>query len=93
VLSQISRVAFLSLARIYLVLSSWLELIFGTLQLHAHLSGSISRQCLHEVWVQKRERGETTLEDPLIVMPRGKFDYNLETWVHHLFMFLILPVP
>ncbi|KIN04964.1 hypothetical protein OIDMADRAFT_101825 [Oidiodendron maius Zn] len=50
------------------------------IELHAHLSGSISRECLHEVWVQKRERGETTLEDPLIVMPQGKFDYNLETF-------------
>ncbi|KUJ22106.1 Metallo-dependent hydrolase [Mollisia scopiformis] len=50
------------------------------IELHAHLSGSISRQCLHEVWVQKKKRGETELEDPLIVMPEGKFDYNLDTF-------------
>ncbi|KAA8568173.1 hypothetical protein EYC84_008568 [Monilinia fructicola] len=49
------------------------------IELHAHLSGSISRQCLHEVWLQKWERGETTLQDPLIEMPDGKFDYDLET--------------
>lgn len=44
--------------------------------------------------MQKRERGETTLEDPLIVMPQGKFDYNLETWVHHLLtcLFAVLAV-
>ncbi|KAJ5042889.1 uncharacterized protein L3040_004280 [Drepanopeziza brunnea f. sp. 'multigermtubi'] len=47
-------------------------------ELHAHLTGSISRECLHEVWVQKKSRGETTLEDPLIEMPVGKFDYALE---------------
>ncbi|KAG4026968.1 hypothetical protein MFRU_034g00280 [Monilinia fructicola] len=50
------------------------------IELHAHLSGSISRQCLHEVWLQKWERGETTLQDPLIEMPDGKFDYDLETF-------------
>lgn len=49
-------------------------------QLHAHLSGSISRQCLHEIWA---ERKQTTpafeMEDPLIEMPIDKFDYDLET--------------
>ncbi|APA10856.1 hypothetical protein sscle_07g056260 [Sclerotinia sclerotiorum 1980 UF-70] len=50
------------------------------IELHAHLSGSISRQCLHEVWLQKQERGETTLVDPLVEMPDGKFDYDLETF-------------
>jgi adenosine deaminase len=49
------------------------------MQLHAHLSGSISRECLHQVWKMKKELGETTLVDPLIEMPSGKFDYNLET--------------
>ncbi len=48
----------------------------SSLQLHAHLSGSISRQCLHEVW---RQRGETGLEDPLAAMPDGKHDYDLKT--------------
>lgn len=50
------------------------------IELHAHLSGSISRECLHEIWVQKRNRGEVGLEDPLVEMPVGKFDYNLETF-------------
>ncbi|KAM0188697.1 hypothetical protein ACHAPC_003555 [Botrytis cinerea] len=50
------------------------------LELHAHLSGSISRQCLHEVWLQKWERGETTMQDPLVEMPVGKFDYDSETF-------------
>ncbi|RAL64896.1 hypothetical protein DID88_001490 [Monilinia fructigena] len=64
--------------------SSSLEIIdfisLPKIELHAHLSGSISRQCLHEVWLQKWERGETTLQDPLIEMPDGKFDYDLETF-------------
>lgn len=48
-------------------------------QLHAHLSGSISRQCLHEVWLMKKEAGETDLADPLVEMPEGKHDYDLKT--------------
>ncbi|CAN8097476.1 unnamed protein product [Discula destructiva] len=50
------------------------------IELHAHLSGSISRHCLHEVWVTKRAAGETDLADPLVEMPDGKHDYNLETF-------------
>ncbi|TGO13271.1 hypothetical protein BTUL_0073g00390 [Botrytis tulipae] len=50
------------------------------IELHAHLSGSISRQCLHEVWLQKWEKGETTMQDPLVEMPVDKFDYDLETF-------------
>ncbi|ROW14941.1 hypothetical protein VPNG_03361 [Cytospora leucostoma] len=48
------------------------------IELHAHLSGSISRQCLHEVWLMKKEAGETDLADPLIEMPDGKHDYDLK---------------
>ncbi|TPX09483.1 uncharacterized protein E0L32_009371 [Thyridium curvatum] len=50
------------------------------IELHAHLSGSISRQCLHEVWLRKKAAGETDLEDPLVVMPPGKHDYDLKTF-------------
>ncbi|KAH8588144.1 hypothetical protein B0O99DRAFT_656092 [Bisporella sp. PMI_857] len=50
------------------------------IELHAHLSGSISRECLHEIWLQKKQDGETDLEDPLIEMPVDKFDYDLETF-------------
>ncbi|KAK3340871.1 hypothetical protein B0H65DRAFT_274076 [Neurospora tetraspora] len=50
------------------------------IELHAHLSGSISRQCLHEVWLKKKENGETDLQDPLIKMPLGKHDYDLKTF-------------
>ncbi|CAL3969245.1 unnamed protein product [Diplocarpon coronariae] len=50
------------------------------LELHAHLSGSIRRECLHEVWLRKKSRGETTVEDPLLTMPPGKCDYNLDTF-------------
>ncbi|PSS00915.1 hypothetical protein BD289DRAFT_464932 [Coniella lustricola] len=50
------------------------------IELHAHLSGSISRQCLHEVWLRKKAAGETGLEDPLVEMPDGKHDYDLKTF-------------
>ncbi|KAL3467982.1 hypothetical protein BJX64DRAFT_282871 [Aspergillus heterothallicus] len=49
--------------------------------LHAHLSGSISRQCLHEIWLQKKARDPNfSVEDPLVVMPPGKVDFSLETF-------------
>lgn len=48
-------------------------------KLHAHLTGSISRRALHEIWLRKKAAGDTDLEDPLVVMPEGKHDYNLET--------------
>ncbi|CCC08328.1 hypothetical protein SMACR_01875 [Sordaria macrospora] len=50
------------------------------IELHAHLSGSISRQCLHEVWLKKKENGETDLQDPLVEMPLGKHNYDLKTF-------------
>ncbi|RQM06318.1 hypothetical protein DH86_00001124 [Scytalidium sp. 3C] len=40
----------------------------------------ISRQCLHEIWLEKVRKGNTDLEDPLVVMPLDKFDYDLETF-------------
>ncbi|KAM7222363.1 hypothetical protein V8F06_002141 [Rhypophila decipiens] len=51
--------------------------------LHAHLSGSISRQCLHEVWLKKKGESAQSvvdLPDPLIEMPEGKHDYDLTTF-------------
>ncbi|KAI1739833.1 Metallo-dependent hydrolase [Xylaria scruposa] len=50
------------------------------IELHAHLSGSISRQCLHEIWIEKKAANKTDLEDPLVVMPLGKHDYDLDTF-------------
>ncbi|KAI0123809.1 hypothetical protein BJ170DRAFT_640485 [Xylariales sp. AK1849] len=50
------------------------------IELHAHLSGSISRQCLHEIWLRKKAAGLADLEDPLVVMPLGKHDYDLNTF-------------
>ncbi|KAK8113236.1 Adenosine deaminase-like protein [Apiospora sp. TS-2023a] len=50
------------------------------IELHAHLSGSISRQCLHEIWSKKKAAGSTDLEDPLVVMPVDKHDYDLNTF-------------
>ncbi|KAL7935710.1 hypothetical protein V8C35DRAFT_260629 [Trichoderma chlorosporum] len=50
------------------------------IELHAHLTGSISRQTLHQIWLGKASSGETDLQDPLLVIPEGKHDYNLETF-------------
>ncbi|KAK6855860.1 Adenosine deaminase-like protein [Apiospora arundinis] len=50
------------------------------IEIHAHLSGSISRQCLHEIWAKKKAAGATDLEDPLVVMPVDKHDYDLNTF-------------
>lgn len=47
------------------------------LELHAHLSGSISRQTLHTIWQKKRANSkdsESTLPDPAIALkPAGTF--------------------
>lgn len=49
-------------------------------QVHAHLSGSISRQCLHEIWKRKKQKDPNfPVEDPLVLMPPGKVDYTLQT--------------
>ncbi|KAJ5727931.1 Metallo-dependent hydrolase [Penicillium malachiteum] len=50
-------------------------------ELHAHLSGSISRQCLHEIWERKRAKDPCfPIEDPLVLMPPRKVDYTLQTF-------------
>ncbi|KAL5333257.1 hypothetical protein BJX70DRAFT_72428 [Aspergillus crustosus] len=51
------------------------------IELHAHLSGSISRQCLHEIWLKKKARDpDFDVEDPLVVMPPGKVDFSLNNF-------------
>ncbi|KAF1990028.1 Metallo-dependent hydrolase [Aulographum hederae CBS 113979] len=51
------------------------------IELHAHLSGSISRKCLHEVWTMKKaEDPNLAVEDPLLAIPPDKVDYDLETF-------------
>lgn len=50
------------------------------IELHAHLTGSITRECLHEIWKKKKGAGETDLEDPLVVMPPGNHNYDLTTF-------------
>ncbi|KAJ5291702.1 Metallo-dependent hydrolase, partial [Penicillium angulare] len=51
------------------------------IEVHAHLSGSISRQCLHEIWARKKASDPNfAIEDPLTLMPPGKVDYTLQTF-------------
>ncbi|KAF2190037.1 Metallo-dependent hydrolase [Zopfia rhizophila CBS 207.26] len=51
------------------------------IELHAHLTGSISRDCLHDIWEQKKAlEPDLELEDPLIAIPPGKVDYDIETF-------------
>ncbi|KAK4241910.1 hypothetical protein C8A03DRAFT_40743 [Achaetomium macrosporum] len=47
------------------------------IELHAHLSGSISRQCLHEIWVMKKAAGETSLQDRPFFPLFSSYIYNL----------------
>ncbi|KAF2137537.1 uncharacterized protein K452DRAFT_291583 [Aplosporella prunicola CBS 121167] len=50
-------------------------------ELHAHLSGSISRDCLHAIWEQRRSaQPHFALQDPLDAIPPGKVDYDLKTF-------------
>ncbi|EEH36200.2 hypothetical protein PAAG_00523 [Paracoccidioides lutzii Pb01] len=51
------------------------------IEVHAHLSGSINRQCLREIWLQKKaENTELDIMDPYVAMPPGKVDYTLKTF-------------
>ncbi|KAF2838058.1 Metallo-dependent hydrolase [Patellaria atrata CBS 101060] len=51
------------------------------IELHAHLTGSISRHCLHQVWQKKKSRDpDLALEDPLVTIPPGKVDFNVKTF-------------
>ncbi|KAG9252607.1 uncharacterized protein F5Z01DRAFT_219891 [Emericellopsis atlantica] len=50
------------------------------IELHAHLTGSVTRRTLHDIWEAKHKSQQTTLEDPLVVMPEGKPDYNLKSF-------------
>ncbi|KAI4636787.1 hypothetical protein J4E93_010912 [Alternaria ventricosa] len=50
-------------------------------QLHAHLTGSISRDCLHAIWETKKARQpDFDLEDPWVAIPTGKVDYDIKTY-------------
>jgi hypothetical protein len=50
------------------------------IQLHAHLSGSISRHCLHRIWATRAAADHAfTLQDPLHAIPADKVDYDLDT--------------
>lgn len=41
-------------------------------ELHAHLSGSISKECLHDIWRRNQDRGQCLeLEDPLTAIRSG----------------------
>ncbi|KAK2795742.1 hypothetical protein FQN52_003591 [Onygenales sp. PD_12] len=51
------------------------------IELHAHLSGSISRQCLRELWLKKKTQNPSlNLIDPYVAMPPGKVDFDLKTF-------------
>ncbi|CRG89668.1 hypothetical protein PISL3812_06707 [Talaromyces islandicus] len=51
------------------------------IELHAHLSGSITRECLHEIWARKKyQNPQLAVEDPCVLMPPGKVDYGLHVF-------------
>ncbi|GAB7350984.1 hypothetical protein MBLNU459_g1481t1 [Dothideomycetes sp. NU459] len=50
-------------------------------ELHAHLTGSISRQCLHSIWNYKKASDPGfELEDPLTAIPHGEGQINIATF-------------
>ena len=50
------------------------------IELHAHLTGSITPQCLHEIWTQRKlSEPDLALEDPLIVLSRNQ-KWNIVTF-------------
>ncbi|KAM3479353.1 hypothetical protein MY8738_005511 [Beauveria namnaoensis] len=50
-------------------------------KLHAHLTGSVSRRTLHDIWRRKKDAGETDIQDPMEVMPEGKHNYSVQACV------------
>lgn len=45
-------------------------------ELHAHFSGSMSKQCLHSIWEQRQSKGELLdLEDPLTAIKTGEHGF------------------
>ncbi|GJC81011.1 adenosine deaminase-like protein A [Colletotrichum liriopes] len=54
--------------------------LFCTYTVETSLLAPISRRTLHDIWVRKKQAGETDLADPLVEMPDGKHDYNLTTF-------------
>ncbi|KAL1646122.1 hypothetical protein SLS58_003542 [Diplodia intermedia] len=58
----------------------WLAKALPKVELHAHLSGSIDRDCLHEIWTRRKQADDRfDLHDPLDAIPPGKVDYDLNT--------------
>lgn len=50
-------------------------------ELHAHLSGSITRETLHDIWLdRKRADPALALADPLELIPEGGID-DIEAFV------------
>ena len=50
------------------------------IELHAHLTGSITPQCLHEIWTQRTlSEPDLALEDPLAVLFKDK-KWNIKTF-------------
>ncbi|KAK6333369.1 hypothetical protein TWF718_011183 [Orbilia javanica] len=51
------------------------------IELHAHLTGSIRRETLGEIWRKRKEQEpDFDLEDPLVAIPPGKVDFDLTTF-------------
>ena len=53
---------------------------FPKIELHAHLTGSITPQCLHEIWTQRKlSEPHLALDDPLTVLSKDK-KWNIVTF-------------
>ncbi|EGX87827.1 adenosine deaminase, putative [Cordyceps militaris CM01] len=50
------------------------------IELHAHLTGSVSRRTLHDIWRRKKDAGETDMQDPMELLPEGKHDFSVQAF-------------
>lgn len=51
------------------------------IELHAHLTGSITRSTLHEIWLARKAQDPSfALEDPLTAIPHGEGTINVATF-------------
>lgn len=50
------------------------------IELHAHLTGSISKTTLHQIWQSQKATSNTPLSDPLTAIPTGQGEINVSTF-------------
>ncbi|KAF7547455.1 hypothetical protein G7Z17_g7722 [Cylindrodendrum hubeiense] len=64
----------------HLVADAAFTKLLPKIELHAHLTGSISVSTLHDIWQERKKKGDDlSLEDPVLALPPEKVYYNVFT--------------